>query len=500
MSDGSNFLIFRRLGINTQHEHTAYMRADCHVCISEGFEALTRILVSAGDKSVVASLNVVHSDILKPGEIGLSEGAEHALEIRDGSMLNVSHLHPINSLSYVRSKVYGNALSSEQMHAIISDIVHGFYSNVHLAAFVASCTGNRLSIDEIVYLTQAMIDTGEQMSWNENIVVDKHCVGGLPGNRTTPIVVSIVAAAGLIMPKTSSRAITSPAGTADTMEVITNVNLTLDDIRTVVEQEGGCFVWGGTAGLSPADDTLIKVERALEVDSEGQLIASVLSKKVAAGSNHVVIDIPVGETAKIRSLKSANKLRREMEQVAEAIGLKLNVLITDGAQPVGRGIGPALEAKDILAVLRNEDDAPVDLKERAISLAAAVLEVAGKAPEGYGADKAIELLESGLAYQKFEAICYAQGGFREPGTAKFQYSVKASINGVVQRVDNRKLAKIAKLAGAPEDKASGVEFLAPIGTKVQPDQVLYVIHAESQGELDYALEYYRSQHDIITIN
>lgn len=499
MKDQTNKLIFKRLGIHTQNEHHAYMREDCHVCVSEGFEALTRIRVFNGEKSIVANLNVIRSQILQPGEISLSESAVAALSVKEEAIISVSHLHPIKSLSHVRSKIYGNTLSSKQMDEIIRDIVRGDYSNVFLSAFITACAGKGMQTNEIISLTEAMIATGQRINWGPKIVVDKHCIGGLPGNRTTPIVVSIVSSFGLTIPKTSSRAITSPAGTADTMEVMTEVNLSMEQIIEVVDKEDGCIVWGGTAKLSPADDMLIKVEKALDIDSEGQLIASVLSKKVAAGSNQIVIDIPVGETAKLRSTHAANELKSEMEKVGNAIGLKMKVVISDGSQPVGRGIGPALEARDILAVLRNEPHAPQDLKERALLLAGEILELSGKVQYGDGLKISRDLLDSGMAYEKFVAICKAQGRFSEPETAKYQYEIKAESAGTITKVDNRRLAKIAKLAGAPENKTAGIDFLVPIGTKVEKEQTLYLIHAESKGELNYALEYYNSQKEILTI-
>lgn len=499
MEDSVNRLRFKRLGIHTQYEHIAYMREDCEVCISEGFEALTRIRITNGRKSIVASLNVIRTDILTPEEISLSESAIHALGIKEGKFVTVSHLNPITSLSHVRSKIYGNHLSGIKLKEIVLDIVSGNYSNVFISAFITACAGNRLKTDEIIALTQAMISTGERIRWKNNLVVDKHCIGGLPGNRTTPIIVSIVTAFGLTMPKTSSRAITSPAGTADTMEVMTMVNLTMAQIKRVVEKEGGCIAWGNTAKLSPADDILIRVEKALDIDSEGQLIASVLSKKVAAGSNHIIIDVPIGETAKIRSIEAANELKVEMEKVAFAIGIKLKIVITDGSQPVGKGIGPALEARDILSVLRNEANAPVDLKERAILLAGELLELSGKVDLDTGNQKAREILESGEAYTKFMAICLAQGKFIEPKLAQYKHEIRAEYDGTIIKVDNRRLAKIAKLAGAPSDKEAGIDFLAPIGSEVKKGQILYIIYAESRGELDYALEYYNSQVDILTI-
>jgi thymidine phosphorylase len=499
MEQHSNILNYKHLGIYTQNENVVYMREDCHVCISEGFEALTRIRISNASTSIVASLNILNSDILMPNEIGLSDSAAEKLNVSPNETLYVSHLEPIESLSHVRAKIYNQKLDYNAYKEIITDIVQGDYSNIHLSAFITACAGGRMDINEISDLTKAMIASGRQLDWKKEIVVDKHCIGGLPGNRTTPIVVAIVAAYGLTMPKTSSRAITSPAGTADTMEVLTNVTLTTEKIKEVVEKEGGCIVWGGTAQLSPADDVLIKIEKALDIDSEGQLIASVLSKKAAAGSTHVVIDIPVGETAKVRSTEMAKQLEEHMETVGKAVGLKVKVVITDGTQPVGRGIGPSLEAIDILSVMKNEETAPKDLKERALLLASELLELSGKVEKGKGRKTAQKVLESGKAYGKFIAICKAQGRFSKPVLAPHRIEIKAEKSGIIERIDNRKIAKLAKLSGAPQSKSAGISLNVHLNDKIEKDQLLYTLYAESQGELDYALDYKNNHNDMITI-
>jgi len=499
MEQNSNILKYKHLGIYTQNENVVYMREDCHVCISEGFEALTRIRISNASTSIVASLNILNSDILLPNEIGLSDSAAEKLNVSPNETLYVSHLEPIESLSHVRAKIYNQKLDYKAFSEIINDIVEGDYSNIHLSAFITACAGDRLDINEISDLTKAMIASGKQLNWNKEIVVDKHCIGGLPGNRTTPLIVAIVAAYGLTMPKTSSRAITSPAGTADTMEVLTNVTLSSEEIKKVVENEGGCIVWGGTAQLSPADDVLIKIEKALDIDSEGQLIASVLSKKAAAGSTHVIIDIPVGETAKVRSTEMAQQLKEHMETVGKAVGLKVKVVITDGTQPVGRGIGPTLEAIDILKVLKNEADAPKDLLERALFLAGELLELSGKVEKGKGRETAQKVLESGKAYEKFIAICKAQGRFSKPVLAPYKIEIKAENSGVLERIDNRKIAKLAKLSGAPQSKSAGISLNVHLNDKIEKDQLLYTLYAESKGELNYAMEYKNNHNDIITI-
>ncbi|WP_323844322.1 thymidine phosphorylase family protein [Microbulbifer magnicolonia] len=499
MNRGDYRLKARRFGIDTHQEHVVYMRQDCHVCRAEGFSAQARIKITMGDRSILATLNSVEGERLAHDEFGLSESAWRALAASDGELASFSHAPPVASMSAVRAKIYGHPLNRSQFNDIIADVCAGRYTDVEISAFLTACTGERMSREEVAHLTGAMVDAGKQLHWPPGIIVDKHCVGGLPGNRTTPLIVAIVTCHGLLMPKTSSRAITSPAGTADTMETLAPVRLSLAEMRRVVEREGGCAVWGSAVDLSPADDILIRVERALDIDSESQLVASVLSKKAAAGSTHVLIDIPVGPTAKVRSREDAERLAQLLQWTGEQIGLSVRAVFTDGSQPVGRGIGPALEARDLLAVLQNSADQPRDLRERAVFLAGEILELAGSAASGSGGAAAEETLASGRAWEKFQRICAAQGGMRTPPVAKLRQEVRSTKAGRVAAIDNRRLARAAKLAGAPASPASGLLLHCALGDRLEKDQVLFELHAETPGELDYALSYVRDNSDIFQV-
>ena len=482
-------LAVHRVGIDTYREPVVFMRADSVVCRSEGFRALSRVRVSLGERNLIATLNVVHGELVGPREIGLSEAAWHALSATEGVTVKVSHPEMSESFASVRSKIYGSPFTQSQLDAVVRDISSGRYSTIETASFVTACAGASMSLQETIALTRAMVAAGTRLHWPQPVVMDKHCVGGLPGNRTTPIVVAIAAACGLTIPKTSSRAITSPAGTADTMEVMAPVDLTVEQMRRVVESEGGCIIWGGAMALSPADDILIQVERPLDFDSDGQLAASIISKKVAAGSTHVVIDVPVGATAKVRSFAAARALAARLTEVGKALDLSVDVTQTDGSVPIGRGIGPALEARDVLAVLRKEKQAPHDLRERALHLAGRLLELGGRAARGEGVRAAEGALDSGAALRKFNAICAAQGGFREPGVAAHRREVTTAKAGTIVAIDNRRLARLAKLAGAPAAACAGIELLVRVGQAIRIGEPLYAIHAESSGELDYALGY-----------
>jgi thymidine phosphorylase len=495
----ANTLTLKSLGINTYKESVLYMRKDCPVCRSEGFEAPARIKVMHKNKIILATLNTIESELLTPHEASLSTFAWDQLNASIGDTIQVFHPDHLNSLDHIRGKIYGHDLSKKQINDIVEDLVAGSLSDIHISAFLAATADGRFSKEEILYLTESMIQAGNRINWPNNFVVDKHCVGGLPGNRTTLIVVPIVAAFGLTIPKTSSRAITSPAGTADTMEVLAPVSLDLAAMRKVVEKENGCIIWGGSVNLSPADDILIRIERALVLDSMGQLVASILSKKIAAGSSHVIIDIPIGPTAKIRSNQSANELKFYLETIGKALGLELKAIFSDGIQPVGRGIGPSLEAKDVMDVLQNNIHASQSLKERSILLAGQILEFSPNVKIGTGYKLAEKILTSGQAWEKFQAICHAQGGFFEPPTAKHIQTILSKKKGDILAIDNRYLSRVAKLAGAPQAKAAGIKLLTPIGTKVEVGEPLFEIHSETKGELNYAVNFLLTDHKIFDI-
>jgi thymidine phosphorylase len=296
-TNGNN-LRARRVALDTHDQMVVITRRDCPVCRSEGFSAHARVRIQNGERRIIATLYQIDSDLLELDEIALSESAWERLDVEDGELVHIAHPQPLDSLGLVRGRIYGNSLGREDMHRIIADIAAGRYADIHLSMFLTVMAARVPDDDELIHLTEAMINAGDRLRWNREIIADKHSVGGLPGNRTTPLVVAMVTSCGLWMPKTSSRAITSPAGTADTMETLAPVDLDLDQMRAVIEKEGGCVAWGGAVRLSPVDDMLIRVARLMDIDAEGQMVASVLSKKVAAGATHLVLDIPVGPTAK----------------------------------------------------------------------------------------------------------------------------------------------------------------------------------------------------------
>jgi len=485
----SDQLKLRRVAIDTYRENVAYLHRDCEIYRAEGFQALSKIEVSANGNTILTMLNVVDDDeIVTPGELGLSEQAFEQIKLEEGKPVCVAHAEPPASMEALRKKVAGKRLEARDYHAIASDIVAHRYSKMELAAFLVASGQTGLDRDEVLYLTQAMTDTGTRLNWHEPLVADKHCIGGLPGNRTSMLVVPIVAAHGMLIPKTSSRAITSPSGTDDTMEVLAQVELSPDKLHHIIRHQRGCIGWGGTANLAPVDDVLISVERPLSIDSQGQMVASILSKKLSAGSTHLLIDIPVGPSAKVRHMHDALALRKLFEFVGDRLNIHLEVVITDGRQPIGRGIGPVLETRDVMQVLNNDPDGPDDLRQKALRLAGRVLEFDPDVRGGQGYAIARDILESGRALAKMNDIIESQGRQTvEPTLGRLSFEISAAANGTVIDIDNYHMARLARLAGAPMDKGAGVDLLKKLGDPVKKGEPLYRVHAEFKSDHDFAL-------------
>ncbi len=362
--------------------------------------------------------------------------------------------------------------------------------------FVLACALRRLDAEELIDFTRAMIASGSSLDFGVGPIADKHCVGGVPGNRTTLVVIPILAALGVTVPKTSSRAITSPAGTADTMGVLAEVALAPARLREVVSRVGGCIAWGGALALAPADDIMITVERPMGIDTEAQMVASILAKKKTAGATHALIDVPVGPTAKVRERAEADYLGALFTTVAEAIGLRVEVVETDALAPIGRGIGPRLEALDALAVLRRAADAPLDLREKSLFLAGRILEMVGATPPGEGYRHAHAALDGGAAERKFDEIIDAQGRRTLPPEAPHRCEVASPADGRIRAVDCWAMAKIAKLAGAPASTSAGIWIARSAGDVVERGEPLFAVHAQTREQLAFAREYADAHPDI----
>ncbi|MCD6522354.1 MAG: AMP phosphorylase [Candidatus Diapherotrites archaeon] len=461
--------------------------------------AMDRIEIVKDEKVITAVIDLTDTFVPR-GTLGLFREAYTRLGAKDGDTVYVKPKEKPSSVKYIKQKMNGVRLTKEQIYEIIGDLMKEELSDVELTAFITAVYIRGLNDSETIALTNAVVDSGGKLHLNAKQIFDKHCIGGVAGNRTTMLVVPIVAAAGLTIPKTSSRAITSPAGTADVMEVLAPVSLSKDDIEEVVNKTGGCIVWGGAVNLAAADDKLIRIRHPLALDPRGMLLASILAKKKAVGATHVIIDIPIGEGAKIKTRSDAKELAKQFNGLGKALDMEVHSLLTDGDHPIGMAIGPSIEAIEILKILGGKDVSP-ELKEKSALLAGILLELGKVVPEGKGRDAAIKLIDSGKANKKFREIIEMQGGDPEVKPddieiGKISYTVRAEQSGRIEHIDNRGISAVVRGAGAPNDKRAGLYLHVEDGDKVKTGQELFTIYANSERKIDQALDVYKERRPI----
>jgi len=405
------------------------------------------------------------------------------------------------ALDAIRKKLVGKTLTYKEIYAIMDEIAKNRLGDILTTYFAASGYAKGFRKEEIFYLTKAMVETGEKLSFR-GIVADKHSIGGVPGTRTTLIIVPIIAACGFTIPKSSSRAITTASGTADDMEILSPVVFTKERIYEIVKKTNGCIIWGGSFHIAPADDVLIKVEEPLSFESYDKILMSIMAKKVAFGATHVVIDLPYGKTVKVHRLSDAEILKEKFEYLGSKFGIKIRVLISKMEEPAGNGIGPLLETRDALLVLEQKPERPLDLEKKALLLAGNLLDLClmdssqtlrDSVKKTYGTPMqwATHVLQSGMAKQKMQEIVKEQGGSPHIKSddlklGKHTYSHRARSNKKIKSINSKNAIIITKILGAPKQKAAGIFFHKKTGDHIKTNETLYTLYSETVYNLQEA--------------
>ena len=450
-----------------------------------------QIADEATGKTAQAHVDTTGS-LIEPGSIGIYRPVNAALAVDEETPVEVRSAERPASLSHIKKKMDGGRFTKDETVDIVRDIVNDTLSPGEITAYVTASYINGLDMDEIEYLTRATVETGERLHFTRHPVVDKHSIGGVPGNKITLLIAPIIAASGLRIPKTSSRAITGAGGTADLMEVLAPVSFPAIEVQKMTEKVGGVIVWGGATNIAPADDKIITYEYPLRIDARGQMIASVMAKKFAVGADIVVIDIPVGRNTKIATPQEGRKLAREFIELGERLGMRVECALSYGESLVGRTIGPNLEVHEALAVLEGATE-PNSLIQKSLSLAGIALEMAGKAAYGQGFDMAADLLRSGKALEKMRQIIEIQGG--DPAVkaedivpGEYRFVVRAPQDGYVIELNNSALVTLARLAGSPYDHGAGLEIHAKKGVRVRKGDPIFTIYADREWRLERTIE------------
>ena len=448
-----------------------------------------RVEITTPKKRVYAPVDIF-TKLIKNNEIGISHELGRIIKTKTGTKIEVSSSELSEASFLIKKKLNGATLTQKELTLLISEIVHNNLSEGEIAFFTAAEKLQGMSSRETINLTKAMVKTGARLKFKGKYVADKHCIGGVAGNRTTPIIVAICASLGITIPKTSSRAITSASGTADVIETISDVELPLKKIVKVVETQGGCLAWGGSLGLAPSDDKIIQVERLLGLDIQPQLLASIMSKKISVGTKHLLIDIPYGRGAKVKDLTHAKNLGRKFYKIAKHFKIKMKVVYTDGSQPVGNGFGPVLEMLDVLAVLQG--NGPEDLRQKSIDLSIELIKLCGIKDAKKKAEKA---LASGKAYEKFKDIINAQNGkknFKERVSklklAKFKKTIRAKKSGKITYISNKGINSLCRILGTPETISAGAYLHKHVG-KIKKGDPLLTLYTESKTKMKDALKF-----------
>ncbi|MBI2124377.1 AMP phosphorylase [Candidatus Pacearchaeota archaeon] len=441
-------------------------------------------------KRIIAVVDIA-SHLVKQDEIIASNEVAGYLGLKKGDAVDISIAPRPDSIFLIHRKLDCERFDKQKLKRIIEDIVNNALTEAEIAYFVSAVYNCGMSLQETAWMTESIVETGQKLNLRKKIIADKHCIGGVAGNRTTPIVVAICAAAGLTIPKTSSRAITSAAGTADVIETIARVDFSISELKKIIRKTNACLIWGGSLRLAPADDKIIQVERLLKLDPEPQLLASIMAKKLAVGATHVLIDIPFGKTAKVTK-QEAGKLRKKFLWLAKYFKIKLDCILTDGSQPIGNGIGPVLEMRDVLAVLKQLPLKPIDLEKKSLLLSSRLLELAGMAKKGKGMKLAQDILQSGKAFEKFRQIILAQkGNFNNLHLAPFSFSIKAKKRCRITEIDNKKISALARRVGCPADKEAGLYLYRHAGNAVEKGEKFLAIYAKSKDKLKEAVAFYK---------
>src|SRR3989338_5925216 len=393
------------------------------------------------------------------------------------------------AIGAIQKKLLVKKLSYREIFAIMDEIAHEKLSDVLTTYFVASSFKEGYTPQELFFFNKDMVETGNKLKF-KGIVADKHSVGGIAGTRTTMIIVPIIAAAGFKIPKISSRAITTPAGTADVMEAIASVEFTPYQIEKIVNEVGGCISWNGKLGIAPADDIIIRVEEPLSFESFDKIIISVMAKKVAAGTTHLVLDIPIGKTAKIHRFSEGENVAKKFENLAQRFDIKVICDVNETLEPAGRGIGPILEVRDVLYILEQKTYRPLRLEAKSLRLAGKLLDLCFKEKKmnKNGEDEAKKILESGQALKKFQEIVGAQGGDPQISSqslllAKNKFEFHSSISGKIKDINNYNLNTIAKILGAPNDKKAGIYLLKKLDHSVSRNEAIFILYSDDKYRL-----------------
>ncbi|MFA5747673.1 MAG: thymidine phosphorylase [Candidatus Absconditabacterales bacterium] len=443
-------------------------------------------------KEIVVSVDLSNK-FIKPGQIGILKDVREKYGIKQHEIVTISYTKTsLDSVEALKKSLKGGKLNEKEIKSIIDDIASGRFTTILTTYYAASAFLHKPDLKELFWTAKAMANTGETLKF-KGIVADKHCIGGVPGNETSMIAVPIIASLGIKIPKSFSKAITSPAATGECVNVLMDISFDTNQIKDLIKKNNCCLIRGGGVNIAPADDKIIQVSYPLSLESTDKAVVSIMAKKYAMGITHCLIDIPLGPTAKVNNIQQAKDLKKKFEYIGKSFGMKMHVEITDAKQPIGAGIGAIMQVREVLRVLQQHTLRPMDLQNKAVFLASKIIELVGMAKGKSAYALAMKQLTSGEAWKKMQKIIILQNGknpnikSEELPLAKIQKEIIAEKNGKVKNINMKFLNLAARALGSPLDAQGGLYLNKKLDDVVKKGDVICTLYTNDENKIAVAL-------------
>ena len=405
----------------------------------------------------------------------------------DTVLISFVQHHPL-SMQAIRKKLLWKKINEEEINAIIEDVKNNKIHDLVLAYYVATSFFYKTDIHELAYTTKATAYTWDmyRFPW---IVAGKYCIWWVPGNETTMVVIPILASLGITVPKTFSKAITSPAATWECVNVLMDIEFDKQEVIRITDKVWACLVWNEKLNLAPVNDRIIKVSAPLGMEPYARMISSIMAKNYAMGINHCLIDIPMWPTAKVATMKDAKRVAKHFKEIWEYLWIKMDVHITDGSQPIWRWIWACLQTREALRILQQYKTRSEDLEKKIIFLASRLLLLCWAANGLTNAENLVKAqLANWEAWKKMQKIIKAQNWnpnikSEDIHLGKFTYDVVADKNCTISKVDMKHLNTMVRWLWAPKEYQAWIYLHKKLWDKVKKWEVIYTMYSPSETKL-----------------
>ena len=397
------------------------------------------------------------------------------------------------SMQAIRKKLLWKKITDEEIDAIIEDIKDNKIHDLVLAYYVATSFFYKSDVHELAYTTKATAYTWDmyRFPW---IVAGKYCIWWVPGNETTMIVIPILASLWITMPKSFSKAITSPAATGECVNVLMDIEFDKQEVIRLTDKVWACLVWNEKLNLAPVNDRIIKVSAPLGMEPYARMISSIMAKNYAMGINHCLIDIPMWPTAKVATMRDAKRVAKRFKEIWEYLWIKMDIEITDWSEPIGRWIWACLQAREALRILQQYKTRSEDLEKKAIFLASRLLMLCGAANNMWNAENLVKTqLTNWEAWKKMQEIIKAQNGnpnikSEDIQLGKFSHDIIAEKDCRIKKVDMKHLNTMVRWLWAPKQYQAGIYLHKRVWDKVKKGEVIYTMYSDSANKLSLIKE------------